>query len=336
MIYLKYIYNRIVDLTITHSISIYPLNKFFKMKLIKFCIWISAYLAVGSSTILNRLRNKSPPQYKNEDIVMTNTLPFPQWLTDFTGLKEWPGLDPPYIPLEFIKFDPTQTSPLHTQGLCAQVKPEHCSFDCINCISFDDIFTCPRLSQTFDDGPTEHTMKLINSLKSKSTFFALGVQIIKYPQIYRETMARGHIMGSHTWSHKFLPSLTNEQIVAQIEWSIWAMNATGNHLPKWFRPPYGGVDNRVRSIVRQFGMQSVLWDMDTFDWKLSGGTRTEADIVKEVKNFQRTRNGAGMILQHDATIQSVDAGIKVQEIVGPNQLTVPQCANGINYIKVFQ
>lgn len=244
---------------------------------------------------------------------------------------------PPYIPLDFIKFDQIPSAPLHVQGDCPLVKPEHCSFDCINCIQPDDVFTCPVLSQTFDDGPTQYTRKLLAKLdftNTKSTFFTLGVQNIKYPDIYRETMQKGHIMGSHTWSHKFLPSLTNEQIIAQIEWSIWSMNATGNHLPKWFRPPYGGVDNRVRAIVRQFGMQSVLWDMDTFDWKMAMG-RTEGEILKDVKLFQAQRNGKGMILEHDALEKSVDASLKVFDIVGPNQMTVPQCVGGINYIKQF-
>ncbi|KAI3404455.2 CDA2 [Candida oxycetoniae] len=272
-------------------------------------------------------------------------LPFPQWLTDFTGLKEWPGLDPPYIPLDFINFNRIVDLPQHQQAQCfSQVlrSPQACSFDCFNCVEFDDVYTCPQLSQTFDDGPSPHTLKLLDSFdktNTKTTLFTLGVNIIRFPDVYKESMKRGHIMGSHTWSHKFLPQLTNQEIIAQIEWSIWAMNATGNHLPKWFRPPYGGIDNRIRSILRQFGMQATLWDFDTFDWKMldHSNNRKEADIFKDVENFQKLKQGKGLILEHDAIQRTVDVGIEIfEKIVGPKQLTVPQCVGGIDYIKSFK
>lgn len=160
---------------------------------------------------------------------------------------------------------------------------------------------------------------------------------MQYPDVYRQIVRAKHVVGSHTWSHKFLPSLSNEEIVAQIEWSIWAMNATGGHIPKWFRPPYGGVDNRVRSIIHQFGMQSVLWDFDTFDWKLLdlGHGRDEAEIYRDVTKFKLAKNNRGLILEHDAVMRTVNIGIEVNKLVGPLQLTVPQCVGGIDYIKQF-
>lgn len=287
-------------------------------------------------------------------------LPFPQWLTDFTGLHEWPGLDPPYIPLDFIDFTKIVPVPLHPQASCSAMtlrSPSSCSFDCFNCVEFDDVYTCPKLSQTFDDGPSPHTLKLLNALNktnTQTTFFTLGVNIVRFPEIYQLAMQQGHIMGSHTWSHKFLPALSNQDIIAQIEWLIWSMNATGFHLPKWFRPPYGGIDNRVRSILRQFGMQAVLWDFDTFDWKMldHSNMRNEQDVYNDVKKFKldRARGGGsgsgsgsgsagGLILEHDAIQRTVDVGIEILEnIVGggkDHQLTVPKCVGGIDYIKSF-
>lgn len=264
-------------------------------------------------------------------------VPFPKWLSDFTGLTQWPGLDPPYIPLEFINFAQVPAVPQHAQAQCATLYRDSCSFDCFNCISFDDVYTCPQLSQTFDDGPSPATVKLLEQINTKSTFFTLGVQVVQYPSIYRQIVERGHVIGSHTWSHKFLPGLSNEEIVAQIEWSIWAMNATGGHIPKWFRPPYGGVDNRVRSIVRQFGMQSVLWNFDTFDWKLLDLAygRDEKEIYRDVAKFREANNNQGLILEHDAVMRTVNIGIEVNKILGPSQLTVPQCVGGIDYIKRF-
>ncbi|KGU19919.1 chitin deacetylase [Candida albicans P34048] len=289
-------------------------------------------------------------------------LPFPKWLSDFTGLHEWPDLDPPYIPLDFIDFNKIVNIPIHKQGQCHDTgsnnnnnltplsilrTPKACSFDCFNCVEIDDVYTCPKLSQTFDDGPSTSTLKLLQSFNQtglKTTLFTLGVNIVRFPEIYQQSHSMGHIMGSHTWSHKFLPSLTNQEIISQIEWSIWAMNATSNHLPKWFRPPYGGIDNRIRSILRQFGMQAVLWDFDTFDWKMLGGgggggtsnIRKEEDVFSEVEKFKLTKNNKGLILHHDAIQKTVDVGIMIHEkLLNHDQLTVPLCVGGIDYIKTF-
>lgn len=276
-----------------------------------------------------------------EELVTLNsvTLPFPQWLSDFTGLTEWPGLDPPYIPLDFVKFD-TSFVPQHTQAQCEAVPNtgDVCLFDCHNCVSHEDVYLCPQLSQTFDDGPSLATPKLLRMFKAagtRTTLFTIGLNVVRFPEIYRRASDEGHIMASHTWSHKFLPSLTNEQIVAQIQWLVWAMNATSGHLPKWFRPPYGGIDNRVRVILRQFGMQAVLWDFDTFDWKLLSGQRSEADIFNDVNTFKAKLGNRGLILEHDSMAQTVNVGIKLNQRLG-KQLTVPECVGGIDYIKVFR
>lgn len=261
--------------------------------------------------------------------------PFPKWLKDFTGMDQWPGLDPPYIPLDFIdlsKIEPTFT---YSQGQCYKVPRDMCSFDCHQCIQDDDINSCPKLSQTFDDGPSLATSRLLSNLNHKSTFFVLGINVVNYPDIYRRILAEGHLVGSHTWSHKYLPSLSNEEIIAQIEWSIWAMNATGHHYPKWFRPPYGATDKRVRSITRQFGLRNALWNHDTFDWSLMtpNPQKDERTIYSDAREWKR--QGGGMILEHDASDKTVDIGIRLSKIIGPDQLTVAQCVNGEKYIKEY-
>ncbi|KAH3679816.1 hypothetical protein WICPIJ_008503 [Wickerhamomyces pijperi] len=260
--------------------------------------------------------------------------PFPKWLQDFTGLKDWPGLDPPYIPLDFLDLSKIPAFAPHEQGICPADRAS-CSFDCHKCVEPDDVFTCDTLSQTFDDGPSPATPKLIEHLKHKTTFFTLGINVVRYPEIYRQTRDAGHLMASHTYSHKFLPSLTTEQVIAQLEWSIWAQNATGNHLPKWWRPPYGGIDNRIRAIARQFGLQAVLWDYDTFDWQILSNQKTEAEVVSDVRRWVASPNPRGLILEHDGAIQTVNAGIAVNDIIGPKQKKASECVGGIDYIRTF-
>ncbi len=270
----------------------------------------------------------------SNNVELTATQPMPEWLKKLTGLNIWPGLNPPYVPLDFIDFNKIPKIPLRTQGVCPIIRNQ-CSFDCFKCVSHDDVYTCPKLSQTFDDGPSRHTHNLLKHLKNKSTFFTLGLNVVKYPEIYREIVQKGHLTGSHTWSHKFLPSLTNEEIISQFQWSIWAMNVTGHHLPKWYRPPYGGIDDRVRSIARMFGMQAVVWDHDSFDWQMESipQQRTKKQILNDVMRWKE--QGRGLILEHDVYKSTTDLGIEINKILGSDQMTVAQCVDGIDYVKVF-
>lgn len=269
------------------------------------------------------------------NVSMLASSEFPEWLTKFTGLRYWPGTEPPYIPLDFIDFDEIPNYPRREPGTCPIVR-DQCSFDCFKCISYDDIYTCSKLSQTFDDGPSPHTMKLVENLSSKSTFFTLGVNVVRYPDIYHQLMDKGHLMASHTWSHKFLPSLSNEDIIAQFEWSIWAMNATGSHLPRYYRPPYGGIDDRVRAIGRMFGMQAVVWDHDSFDWQMESNPpqRTRQHIINDIKRWKDANNG-GIILEHDVYDSTTDTAIDANDIIGDDQLTIAQCVGENGYIKEF-
>lgn len=269
-----------------------------------------------------------------------STLEFPKWLKDLTGMTDWPGADPPYIPMDFIDFTKVPDVVQHNQDQCDAIRGQ-CSFDCFHCVTSDEVYTCPQLTQTFDDGPSLYTLNLLNKLRQPVTFFTLGINVVKYPEIYKLSMSKGHVMGSHTWSHKYLPSLSNEQIVSQIQWSVWAMNVTGNHLPKWFRPPYGGLDNRVRAIVRQFGMQSVLWNFDTFDWKLlledGKAARHELQIFSDLKKFQKLNKNQGILLEHDHSLKTVEVAIKIdKQVLNHKQMTVPQCVGGIDYIRKFE
>lgn len=112
--------------------------------------------------------------------------PFPQWLTDFTGLTEWPGLEPPYIPLNFIDFDKIPEQRPYRQGHCLFVSRDICSFDCHVCLRHDDVGTCRKLSQTFDDGPSPASINLVDSLTHRSTFFVLGINTVNHPEVYHE------------------------------------------------------------------------------------------------------------------------------------------------------
>lgn len=254
--------------------------------------------------------------------------PFPEWLTELTQLYSWPGEHPPYIPMSSVNLSLVPSHiPRRKLGDCSSVERSHCSFDCYRCISTDDIASCPVLSQTFDDGPSPSTPKLLEELPVRTTFFTQGINVIRFPNIFRQQHADGHLLASHTWSHGNLPGLSNEEIAAQIQWSIWAMNATAGVVPKYFRPPYGAIDDRVRAITRQFGLIAVFWDRDTFDWRVNDNTKTEYEVYSDLRRWQ-SEGPSGLILEHDSTIKTVNVGINMAMALNQNQKTVAECVNG--------
>lgn len=253
--------------------------------------------------------------------------PFPQWLTDITGLTQWPGHNIRFIPQAGIDLTNIPDVPLRELGDCSAVTLDHCSFDCFRCLSLDEIVSCPVLSQTFDDGPSPATPKLLDQLPTKSTFFTQGINVIRFPETFRRQHAEGHLLASHTWSHANLAGVSNEQVAAQIQWSIWAMNATAGVVPRYFRPPYGASDNRVRAIARQFGLVSVFWDHDTFDWQINDQKKTPMKVLEEVSEW-KNETPNGLILEHDSTIDTVNVGVDISKILGERQYTVAECVNG--------
>lgn len=108
------------------------------------------------------------------------------------------------------------------------------------------------------------------------------------------------------------------------------MNVTGGIVPKFFRPPYGGLDNRVRAILSKFGLRAVLWNYDTNDWQLTGGTITVDAIYSEVTAWKSQT--PGIILEHDIEAVNVNVALYVSaNIIGDDQYTANQCVGDTQY-----
>jgi peptidoglycan/xylan/chitin deacetylase (PgdA/CDA1 family) len=111
--------------------------------------------------------------------------------------------------------------------------------------------------QTFDDGPTEVTSTLLDYLDSvgqKTTFFEIGTQVASNYLLTQREYAAGHEICVHTWSHPDLTTLTMEQIYAELQWTIYVIWAAIGQTPKYFRPPYGSINNNVRLAAAQLGL----------------------------------------------------------------------------------
>ncbi|MGX9706571.1 Peptidoglycan/xylan/chitin deacetylase, PgdA/CDA1 family [Laceyella tengchongensis] len=180
---------------------------------------------------------------------------------------------------------------------------------------------------TFDDGPNDrYTKQILDILKQngiRATFFVLGQQAKAHPNMLKRIYDEGHVIGSHTWRHPYLPSLSDQQLVQEMN----RTNATvkqiiGKDL-RLMRPPYGAVKGKIKRL-EQMGYEMIQWDVDTLDWKKG---RTAEDIVQMVKNHALP---GSIILQHDAggprdaTVASLPRIIKHLRQQGYEFVTIDQ------------
>jgi len=133
-----------------------------------------------------------------------------------------------------------------------------------------------RVALTFDDGPSDYTPEVLHILHkrhAKATFFMLGQQVASYPSYARRVLASGNEIGNHSYDHALLPSGSN---IAHASREI--ERKTG-FTPCLFRPPYGAINSGLAGAVKDNGMKSIIWDVDTNDWKLPGSAAIKSRVI---------------------------------------------------------
>ncbi|KAJ3563277.1 hypothetical protein NP233_g9041 [Leucocoprinus birnbaumii] len=204
------------------------------------------------------------------------------------------------------------------------MSPEICSstYKCINTAAWWD---GPEgyYASSFDDGPQPTTDKLVDFLQSKSvhtTHFMIGTNILQYSAQFVKAFNAGDDIAVHTYTHPYMTTLSNEEVVAQLGWTMELIhNSTGGRVPRFWRPPYGDSDNRVTAIAKEvFGLETVIWNEDTEDWSLGYGGTTLENIAKQMQEWLARPKAPGLVvLEHedsdDAYNAFVDAFPKILE-----------------------
>ncbi|KAG6854784.1 hypothetical protein C0991_001211 [Blastosporella zonata] len=202
--------------------------------------------------------------------------------------------------------------------------PEICSAT-YKCRIPGDIWDAPAgyFGTAFDDGPTTASPRLLQYLESNNqtaTHFMIGVNIISYPQYFLDIFNAGHDIAVHTWTHPYMTTLSNLEVLAQLGWtSELIKNSTGGRVPRYWRPPYGDSDMRVRSIALEvFGLETVIWNADTEDWSLTSGGTTPQIIHDDFVKWLAGPKSPGIItLEHELSDDSVSAYMDAYPMIGP-------------------
>lgn len=150
---------------------------------------------------------------------------------------------------------------------------------------------------TFDDGPDpDFTPKILDILKEKNvlaTFFLIGKKAEKYPALAQRIAEEGHIIGSHTYSHRSLVPLTAKATKFEIMQSQKAIEGAVGTRPTLFRPPRGVYSAYARQLLKDERYTMVLWDLTAMDWTELSPASIVSNVVKKIKP-------GSIILLHDS------------------------------------
>lgn len=168
----------------------------------------------------------------------------------------------------------------------------------------------PMLALTFDDGPGERTMDLLNVLeeyKAHATFFMCGTSLsrtdIDVDAILKKMDAIGCDTSDHTMTHPKLDTLTAEQVVQEVQGVSNMIAQHIGHGAVALRPPYGrGI--HTDTVTQNVGLPMIYWSIDTLDWKTKSKDKTVKAILEQAKD-------GDIVLLHDIHDWSVEAAIEV-------------------------
>ena len=159
------------------------------------------------------------------------------------------------------------------------------------------------IALTFDDGPSGHTERLLDGLAqygAKATFFVIGKQAEKRPQVVKRAYDEGHLIGSHTYDHPNFYLTPDSTAIESIEKGEAVIEAIIGEKPLFLRAPYGNVwPHQFKHFDRIF----IHWSFHTFDWNKDDSQEIYEDIMKKASD-------GSIILLHDTRPATVDAVLK--------------------------
>lgn len=168
---------------------------------------------------------------------------------------------------------------------------------------------------TLDDGPhktlTERAMAAFEKYNGRATFFELGRNMEIYPNIVKEVYERGHELASHTYSHAQLTKLDPVTLDAEISRTQEACFKASGTEPTLIRPPYGAKNDNVKNAFHSYGLNMILWDGDTEDWRYSKKPDGAQTVCNNIIADAKVKSGDGnIILIHDIHENSI-AGLEM-------------------------
>jgi peptidoglycan/xylan/chitin deacetylase (PgdA/CDA1 family) len=171
-----------------------------------------------------------------------------------------------------------------------------------------------ELYLTFDDGPTpkitDWVLSTLKAYNAKATFFCIGNNIEKHPDIFQRILDEGHSIGNHTFNHLkgweqktkvYLDDTDKTQKLINSKTQNQLSNSDLNRSVKFdkenlklFRPPYGKFKTKQSKALQNLGYKIILWDVLSYDWD------SDVSVENCLKNVTSAAKEGSIIVFHDS------------------------------------
>jgi peptidoglycan/xylan/chitin deacetylase (PgdA/CDA1 family) len=159
-----------------------------------------------------------------------------------------------------------------------------------------------KIAITFDDGPSKYTLDVLDLLRkynAKATFFCIGKNAEAHPEIVKQIINEGHLIGNHSYNHSPFFDLYNAKNIAkEIQTTDELFGKLISKKLNFFRPPYGVTTPSIRRALKITGHKVIGWNIRSLD----GGTKDQNLIFNRI--IKRISPG-GIVLLHDTAPHSV-------------------------------
>jgi chitin deacetylase len=156
---------------------------------------------------------------------------------------------------------------------------------------------------TFDDGPSDLTagfLRVLSRMHVHATFFVIGNQVNQFPQLVRDELRAGNLVGNHTFTHPDMTQIPWREDVRQLSKAITAIHQATGFTPCFWRAPYGAINPKLYALARSMGMISIQWDTDPQDFTVPPAQSIVNRVLKgNPYNPDKGVHPGSIVLMHD-------------------------------------
>jgi peptidoglycan/xylan/chitin deacetylase (PgdA/CDA1 family) len=189
-----------------------------------------------------------------------------------------------------------------------------------------------QLALTYDDGPNDpHTLRLLEVLARhnvRATFFLIGRYVQQRPDIVREIVKAGHVIGNHTFTHPLLTFKSAAEVRKELTDCRSAIQDAIGEPANLFRPPFGGRRPAVLRIAHELGLEPVMWNVTGYDWNAPPAEVIERKVSRQIR-------GGDVILLHDGGHRQMGAD-RSQTLLATDHLITRYKSEGYGFATIPQ
>jgi len=189
-----------------------------------------------------------------------------------------------------------------------------------------------QLALTYDDGPNDpHTLRLLEVLAKHevhATFFLIGRYVQQRPDLVREIVKAGHVVGNHTFKHPLLTFKSNAEIRRELSDCNAALRDALGQPVNLFRPPFGGRRPAVLRTARELGLETMMWNVTGYDWNAPPAAVIEQKVSNQIR-------GGNVILLHDGDHKEMGAD-RSQTVIATDHLIATYKSEGYDFVTIPQ